>query len=101
MFVTQLRYIYSEPASTSTRSGLWLRHVLIDTTNIYAEVDLEMKAKALAHCESHKRPNQNMAQQPNADGVLEGALRPRRCLVMCSIRCPTPHRSLAILGYAT
>jgi hypothetical protein len=24
---------------------------LTDTTNIYAEVDLEMKAKALAHCE--------------------------------------------------
>jgi len=29
----------------------WLGHVSVDTTNIYAEVDLEMKAKALAHCE--------------------------------------------------
>ncbi|MCL5261171.1 MAG: site-specific integrase [Gammaproteobacteria bacterium] len=29
----------------------WLGHVSINTTNIYAEVDLEMKAKALAHCE--------------------------------------------------
>ncbi|MBV8890824.1 MAG: tyrosine-type recombinase/integrase [Acidobacteria bacterium] len=29
----------------------WLGHVSIDTTNIYAETDLEMKAKALAHCE--------------------------------------------------
>ena len=29
----------------------WLGHVSIDTTNIYAEVDLEMKAKALKHCE--------------------------------------------------
>lgn len=29
----------------------WLGHVCIDTTNIYAEVDLEMKANALAHCE--------------------------------------------------
>ena len=29
----------------------WLGHVSIDTTNIYAEVDMEMKAKALAHCE--------------------------------------------------
>lgn len=29
----------------------WLGHVSIDTTNIYAEVDLEMKAKALAHSE--------------------------------------------------
>jgi site-specific recombinase XerD len=29
----------------------WLGHVSINTTNIYAEVDLEMKAKALACCE--------------------------------------------------
>jgi len=30
---------------------VWLGHVSINTTNIYAEVDLEMKARALAHCE--------------------------------------------------
>ncbi len=29
----------------------WLGHVSLDTTNIYAEVDLEMKAKALARCD--------------------------------------------------
>lgn len=29
----------------------WLGHVSLDTINIYAEVDLEMKAKALDHCE--------------------------------------------------
>jgi site-specific recombinase XerD len=29
----------------------WLGHVSVDTTNIYAETDLESKAKALAHCE--------------------------------------------------
>jgi site-specific recombinase XerC len=29
----------------------WLGHVSIATTNIYAETDLEMKAKALASCE--------------------------------------------------
>jgi integrase/recombinase XerD len=29
----------------------WLGHVSLDTTNIYAEVDMEMKSKALAHCE--------------------------------------------------
>ncbi|MFH1674222.1 MAG: tyrosine-type recombinase/integrase [Pseudomonadota bacterium] len=29
----------------------WLGHVSVDTTHIYAEVDLEMKAKALAQCE--------------------------------------------------
>ncbi len=39
----------------------WLGHVSVDTTNIYAEIDLEMKANALAHCEilvpsKHRRP---------------------------------------------
>jgi site-specific recombinase XerD len=32
----------------------WLGHVSLTTTNIYAEVDLEMKAKALAACEGQK-----------------------------------------------
>jgi len=43
----------------------WLGHVSLDTTQVYAEVDLEMKAQALAHCEMptnssekqwHKKP---------------------------------------------
>ncbi len=29
----------------------WLRHVSVNTAKVYAEVDLEMKAKALATCE--------------------------------------------------
>jgi integrase/recombinase XerD len=29
----------------------WLGHVSLDTTNVYAEADLEMKARALATCE--------------------------------------------------
>lgn len=29
----------------------WLGHVSLDTTNVYAHVDLDLKAKALAHCE--------------------------------------------------
>jgi integrase/recombinase XerD len=29
----------------------WLGHVSVDTTNIYARVDLETKAKAIAGCE--------------------------------------------------
>ncbi|MDR1155631.1 MAG: tyrosine-type recombinase/integrase [Bacteroidales bacterium] len=29
----------------------WLGHVSINTTNVYAEINLEMKAKALACCE--------------------------------------------------
>ena len=28
----------------------WLGHVSLNTTNVYAEVDLEMKAQALAKC---------------------------------------------------
>ena len=37
----------------------WLGHVSIETTNIYAEVDLEMKSKALALCEvSGSSPSQ-------------------------------------------
>jgi integrase/recombinase XerD len=45
-------------ASHLLRSGVdintiraWLGHVSLTTTNVYAEVDLEMKAKALANCE--------------------------------------------------
>ena len=30
----------------------WLGHASIDTTNIYAEIDLEMKAKAIALCDA-------------------------------------------------
>lgn len=29
----------------------WLGHVCLSTTNVYAEVDLDMKAKALATCQ--------------------------------------------------
>ena len=29
----------------------WLGHVSLDTTNIYAEIDLQMKAKAMALCD--------------------------------------------------
>lgn len=37
----------------------WLGHVSLDTTNIYAETDLQMKAKALSQCEiqsTHRSP---------------------------------------------
>jgi len=33
----------------------WLGHVSLDTTNVYAETDLETKANALAHCEVNGR----------------------------------------------
>jgi site-specific recombinase XerD len=44
----------------------WLGHVCLDTTHVYAEVDLEMKAKALAHCKitgSHQ--NKDWNKKPN------------------------------------
>jgi site-specific recombinase XerD len=38
----------------------WLGHVSLNTTNIYAEIDLETKARALALCEvkhtTHAKP---------------------------------------------
>ena len=33
----------------------WLGHVSINTTNIYADVNMEMKAKALSNCEIEKK----------------------------------------------
>jgi integrase len=41
---------------------IWLGHVSLQTTHIYAESDLKMKAKALARCEAplleeHKGPS--------------------------------------------
>lgn len=37
----------------------WLGHVSLDTTNIYAEIDLETKSKALAKCEVTTTNNLN------------------------------------------
>jgi hypothetical protein len=37
----------------------WLGHVSLDTTHIYAVVDLEMKAKALAHWDISPSSDQN------------------------------------------
>jgi site-specific recombinase XerD len=43
----------------------WLGHVSLDTTNIYAEVDYELKAKALHLCEpSTKMPIKRWQEQP-------------------------------------
>lgn len=37
----------------------WMGHVSIDTTNVYAEIDLEVKTRALAACETdHRRRRQ-------------------------------------------
>jgi site-specific recombinase XerD len=43
----------------------WLGHVSLDTTNIYAETDLEMKAKALATCELTVEPKTKKGWREN------------------------------------
>ena len=66
-------------AMTLLRSGVdintirvWLGHVSLQTTNIYAESDLEMKAKALACCEAPLLlPNKERANQRGLMGFLK------------------------------
>lgn len=48
----------------------WLGHVSINTTNIYAEVDLEMKAKALACCEVDEKNNTCKHWRENKDLMM-------------------------------
>lgn len=43
----------------------WLGHVSINTTNIYAETDLEMKAKALALCEVESKSVKHWRKDAN------------------------------------
>ena len=47
----------------------WLGHVSLSTTNVYAEVDLEMKAKALANCKVEERTNGHSWKQDK--GLME------------------------------
>ena len=50
---------------------VWLGHVSLQTTHIYAESDLKMKAEALARCEAPLlRPGRN----PSAEKGLMGFL---------------------------
>jgi integrase/recombinase XerD len=48
----------------------WLGHVSLSTTNVYAEVDLEMKAKALANCEV-KEENEPGKPWREDEGLME------------------------------
>jgi len=61
------------PATHLLRPGVdintiraWLGYVSLETTNIYAETDLEMKAKALAMCEV-SRPRHQKRWRDNPD----------------------------------
>ncbi len=51
---------------------LWLGHVSLQTTHIYAESDLKMKAEALARCEA---PLLQPGKKRTADKGLMGFLR--------------------------
>ena len=54
----------------------WLGHVSLDTTNIYAEVDFEMKAKALGMCEvSHRRARTPWHEKPGVMSFLKNLQR--------------------------
>lgn len=54
----------------------WLGHVSLVTTNIYAEVDLQMKAKALDACEVPKsRTTSSWHRQPGLMSFLKGLQR--------------------------
>ena len=49
----------------------WLGHVSLTTTNVYAEVDLEMKAKALANCEVVEEDEEERKPWREQDGLME------------------------------
>lgn len=50
----------------------WLGHVSLDTTNVYAEVDLEMKAKALDACEvANSKATASWHRQPGLMSFLK------------------------------
>lgn len=50
----------------------WLGHVSVNTTNVYAEVDLEMKARALACCETpHKNTQKHWRDNKSLMNFLD------------------------------
>jgi integrase/recombinase XerD len=49
----------------------WLGHVSLDTTNVYAEVDLAMKAKALSECSIPDAPRRSWRRQPGLMAFLK------------------------------
>lgn len=48
----------------------WLGHVSLDTTHIYAEVDLQMKAKALASVDITDLPAARVKSPGKADSIM-------------------------------
>src|SRR6202022_2348227 len=48
----------------------WLGHVSLDTTNIYAEIDLAMKAKALGECSIPDDSRRHWRKEPGLMAFL-------------------------------
>lgn len=53
----------------------WLGHVSLDTTHVYAEVDLEMKAKALTSVDITDLPTAARPQSPGTSTTVMGFMR--------------------------
>jgi integrase/recombinase XerD len=77
----ELSYHRHTTATHLLRAGLginiiraWLGHVSRNTTNVYAEVNLEMKTKALATCEVRVLFSQNTGRR-RTDAVLAKPLK--------------------------
>jgi len=79
----------------------WLGHVSLNTTNIYVEVDLEMKAKALATCEvPSTKPAKRWREEAGlmafpADALGSGCSRMNG--EQRSVSCPIPFPCLMFL----
>lgn len=58
----------------------WLGHVCLSTTNMYAEVDLKMKAKALVKCEiKGSRPKRPWRNNARTHGVSANPVERKLC----------------------
>ena len=53
----------------------WVGHVSLATTNIYSEVDLQMKERVLAKCEVGENSSNKRLQRYREDKELMGFLR--------------------------
>ena len=60
-FAIHAQHIYLESGVDINTIRILLGHVSIDTTSIYAETTLEMKAKALALCEVEIKTGKTLA----------------------------------------
>ena len=77
----------------------WLGHVSLDTTNIYAEIDLEVKGKALAKCEvtPTSTTNRHWRDDPGVDDVLTRAVNGEW---LCGAQSCRPIDQQGVVGWA-